>query len=106
MRAWRQRRVRISLRPPGEDERPDRAADVVSAKARVRSFSSVSGARLAQAEPAKQFRDPDAVMAGNAFQDARQRPRADWIVQRDHLVVLSTFLGRDTHMRAALTTLS
>lgn len=42
-------------------------------------------------------------MAGDALQDAPQRLRADRFVQRDHLVILATFLCRDTHVRAAPT---
>ncbi len=65
--------------------------------------SLLAGARLPQAEPAQKLRDTDAVMAGDALQDARRRLRADRIVQRDHLVVLAVFLRCDTHMRATLT---
>ena len=41
-------------------------------------------------------------MTGDALENARQRLRADRIVQRDHLMVLAAFVRRDAHVRAAL----
>lgn len=62
---------------------------------------ALNPARLAQVELAQQLPDADAVMARDALRDARPRLRADWIVQRHHLVMLAALLGRDADMRAA-----
>ena len=41
-------------------------------------------------------------MTGDALENARQCLRADRIVQRDHLMVLTPRLRGDAHVRAAL----
>ena len=60
-------------------------------------------APLPQIKLAQQLSNADAVMPGNALQDARQGLRPDRIVQRNDLMVLAAFLGGDAHVRAALT---
>ena len=57
---------------------------------------------LMQVESAEQFLDTDAVMPGDAFENARQCPGPDRIVHRDHLMVLAALLRGDADMRAAL----
>ncbi len=65
--------------------------------------SLLTGARLPQAEPAQKLGDADCVLAGDASQGARKRHRAERIVRRDRLTVLTAFLCRDPHVRAVPT---
>lgn len=55
-----------------------------------------------QVESFQQFGYGQTVVASDAFDDARKGACFDWVMMRNHLVVLPVLLGCDTDMRAAL----
>lgn len=55
-----------------------------------------------QVESFQQFCYGQTVVASDAFDDARKGACFDWVMMRNHLVVLPVLLGCDTDMRAAL----